>query len=146
MKVRKMLIFAKSKFDKTQWAWQGVKLSRLSSIFTSKNVWNFFIKIQLTKSNPKIIRGVNSPCLMTIRVNGLAQEVYEVLLPYEPQRPLDQAREAYLVWGSFLKFGFYGTFDFITQANLPFRNGANLTFNVPSYPNQIFVEGELIIT
>ena len=40
----------------------------------------------------------------------------------------------------------YGTFDFITQANLPFRNGANLTFNVPSYPNQIFVEGELIIT
>ena len=32
-----------------------------------------------------------------------------------------------------------------TQANLPFRNGANLTFNVPSYSNQIFVEGELII-
>ena len=59
---------------------------------------------------------------------------------------LDQAREAYLAWGSFLKFGFNGTFDFITQVNIPFRNEANLTFNVPSSPNQIFVEGELIIT
>ena len=56
---------------------------------------------------------------------------------------LDQAREAYLAWGS---FGFNGTFDFITQVNIPFRNEANLTFNVPSYPNQIFVEGELIIS
>ena len=39
------------------------------SIFTSKNVWKFLIKIQLTKSNPKIIGGVNPPCLMPIRVN-----------------------------------------------------------------------------
>ena len=53
---------------KTQWARQVVKLSRLISIFTSKNVWKFLIKIQLTKSNPKIIRGVNPPCLMPIRV------------------------------------------------------------------------------
>ena len=59
------------KFYKTQWAWQGVKLSRLISIFTSNNVWKFLIKIQLTKSNPKIIREVNSPCLMLIRVNTI---------------------------------------------------------------------------
>ena len=58
----------RSKFCKTQWARQGVKLSRLISIFTSKNVWKFLIKIQLTKSNLKIIRGVNPPCLMPIRV------------------------------------------------------------------------------
>ena len=50
------------KFFKTQWFWQGVKLSQLISIFTSKNVWKSLIKIQLTKSNPKIIRGVNQPC------------------------------------------------------------------------------------
>ena len=36
--------------------------------FTAKNVSKFFIKIQLTNSNLKIIRGVNPPCLMPIRV------------------------------------------------------------------------------
>ena len=60
----------RSKFYKTQWAWQGVKLSRLISIFTSKNVWKFLIKFQLTKSNPKIIMEVNPPCLMPIRVKS----------------------------------------------------------------------------
>ena len=40
-------------FHKAQWAWQGVKLTRLMSIFTSKKVWKFLIKIQLTKSGPK---------------------------------------------------------------------------------------------
>ena len=45
-----------SKFYKTQLALQGVKLSQLISIFTSKNIWNFLIKIQQTKSNSKIIR------------------------------------------------------------------------------------------
>ena len=62
----------RSKFYKTQWAWQGVKLTRLMSIFTSKKVWKFLIQIQLTKSNPKITRGVKVPCLMPIRVkNGV---------------------------------------------------------------------------
>ena len=55
-------------FYKIQWAWQGVKLTRLMSIFTSKKVWKFLIQIQLTKSNPKITRGVKVPCLMPIRV------------------------------------------------------------------------------
>jgi hypothetical protein len=32
---------------------------------------DFLIKIQLTKSNPKIIRGVNPPCLMPIRIKSL---------------------------------------------------------------------------
>ena len=36
-------------FYKTQWAWQGVKLTRFMSIFISKKVWKFLIKIQLTK-------------------------------------------------------------------------------------------------
>ena len=40
-------------FYKTQWAWQGVKLTKLMSIFTSKKVWKFLIKIQLTKFDPK---------------------------------------------------------------------------------------------
>ena len=59
---------SRSKFYKTQWAWQGVKLTWLMSIFTSKKVWKFLIQIQLTKSNPKITRGVKVPCLMPIRV------------------------------------------------------------------------------
>ena len=41
--------------------------SRMSS-FTSKKIWKFFIQIQLTKSNPKITRGVKVPCFMPIRV------------------------------------------------------------------------------
>ena len=49
-----------SKFYKTQWAWQGVKLIRLISIFHLQ-------KSQLT--NPKITRGVKVPCLTPIRVN-----------------------------------------------------------------------------
>ena len=60
----------RSKFYKTQWAWQGVKLTQLMSIFTSKKVWKFLIKIHLTKSNPKITRGVKVPCLMPIRVKS----------------------------------------------------------------------------
>ena len=40
-------------FYKAQWAKQGVKLTRLMSIVTSKKVWKFFIKIQLPKSDPK---------------------------------------------------------------------------------------------
>jgi hypothetical protein len=69
-----MLIFStpRSKFYKTQLAWQGVKLSGLISIFTYKKDRKFLIKIQLTKSNPKIIRGVNPPCLMLIRVKERA--------------------------------------------------------------------------
>ena len=59
-----------------------------NSIFTSKNVWRFLIKIQLTKSNPKFLRGVNPPCLMPIRVNlrrligaKIQKIFYSILLP-----------------------------------------------------------------
>ena len=40
-------------FYKNQWAWQGVNLTQIVSIFTSKKVWKFLITIQLTKSDPK---------------------------------------------------------------------------------------------
>ena len=50
------LVPSRSKFHKTQRACQRVKLSRLISIFTSKNIWKFLIKIQLKKSNPKFTR------------------------------------------------------------------------------------------
>ena len=43
---------------------------QIISIFTAKNVWKFLIKIQLTKSNPKIIRELNPPCLMPIKVKA----------------------------------------------------------------------------
>ena len=43
-------------FYKSRWVWQGLKLTRLMSIFTSKKVWKFLIKIQLTKSDPKRTR------------------------------------------------------------------------------------------
>ena len=53
---------------KTQWACQGVKLTWLMSIFISKKVWKFLIKIQLTKSDPKRTRVWKVPSLMPIRV------------------------------------------------------------------------------
>ena len=46
------------------------------SIFTSKKVWKFLIKIQLTKYNPKRTRGWKVPSLMPIRVN---QQTYKIL-------------------------------------------------------------------
>ena len=52
----------------------GCQINQLISIFTSKNVWKFLIRIQLTKSHPKIIRGVNPPYLMPIRVKCQHQE------------------------------------------------------------------------
>ena len=67
-KQKKMLIFSATK-EQVLWAWQGVKLIRLMSIFTSKKVSKFLIQIQLTKFNPKITRGVKVPCHMPIRVN-----------------------------------------------------------------------------
>ena len=54
------LAWPRSKFYKTQWAWQGVKFTQLMSLFTSNFFWKFLIKIQLTKSNPKGTRKVDS--------------------------------------------------------------------------------------
>ena len=48
-------------FYKTQWAWQSVKITRLMSIFTSKIVWKFLIKILLTNSDPKSRGGGKYP-------------------------------------------------------------------------------------
>ena len=56
-------------FYRPQWALQGVKLTGVMSIFTSKKVWKFLIKIQRTKSDPKKYRGWKVPSLMPIRVN-----------------------------------------------------------------------------
>ena len=55
-------------FFKTHWAWQGAKLTRLMSVFTSKIVLKILIKIQLTKYSPKMTRGWQVPCLMPNRV------------------------------------------------------------------------------
>ena len=52
----------RSKFYKTQWAWQACQIS---------SIWKFLIQIHLTNSNPKITRGVKVPCLMPIRVKVL---------------------------------------------------------------------------
>ena len=38
------------------------------SIFTSKKVWKFLVKIQLTKPDPKRTGGWKVPCLVPIRV------------------------------------------------------------------------------
>ena len=67
MKVSKCSSLAppRSKFYKTQWAWQGVNLSQLISIFTSKNGWKFWTADKIQSKNYK---GVNPPCLMPIRV------------------------------------------------------------------------------
>ena len=54
----------RNKFSKTQWAWQGVKLTQLMSIFTSKKVWKFLVKVQLTKSDQQrtLGRKCSVPC------------------------------------------------------------------------------------
>ena len=58
-------------FYMIQWAWQGVKLTWKMSIFTAKEVWKFLIKIQLTKSDPKRIRGGKCPasCRLGLRIS-----------------------------------------------------------------------------
>ena len=104
IKVRKMLIFSAkfwSKFYKTQWSWQGVKLSWLISIFTSKNVWKSMIRIQLTKSNPKILRGVNPPCLMPIRVKDI------LILQ---RKKSSQVMRSLMFWAFFGPFGTFWSF------------------------------------
>ena len=63
-----LLAPSRSIFYKPRWAWQGVKSTQLISIFTSKKVWKILIKIQLTKSDQKRIRGRKGPSLMPIRV------------------------------------------------------------------------------
>ena len=61
----------RSIFYKTQWAWLGVKLTRLRSIFTFKKVWKFLIKTQLTKSDPKRTSGWKVPSLMPIWIHQI---------------------------------------------------------------------------
>ena len=43
-------------FLKNKWAWLGAKSTQLMSIFTPKKVLKVLIKIQLTKSDPKMTR------------------------------------------------------------------------------------------
>ena len=52
-------------FCNTQWVCQGVELSQLMPIFTSKKVWKFLVKNQLKKSDPKNDRVWKVP----IRIN-----------------------------------------------------------------------------
>ena len=74
----------RSTFYKTQWAWHGVKLTWLMLIFTSKKVWKFLIKHQLTKSDPKRTRWWKVPCLIPIRVKPVQQSRQRVLRTYCP--------------------------------------------------------------
>ena len=59
------LVPSRSISYKTQWPWQGVKFTRLMSIFTSKKVWNFWWKfswqnlIQKVKGNKSILPHAN---------------------------------------------------------------------------------------
>ena len=46
-----------------------VNLIILMSIFTSKKVWQFLVKTQLSKSDPKKTKGWKLPSLMPIKVN-----------------------------------------------------------------------------
>ena len=48
----------------------GYQIIPIDLNFHLQKCLEIFIKIQLTKSNPKIIREVNPSCLMPIRVKG----------------------------------------------------------------------------
>ena len=71
---------------KTQWVCQGVKLTRLMSICTSKKVWKFFVKIQLTKSDPKRTGGGKCPasCQLGLRqaIQILVRQQFWVFCSY----------------------------------------------------------------
>ena len=71
-------------FCKTQWAWQGVKLTRLISIFTSKKVWKFLIEMQLTKSDPKRTRGGKCPASCQLGLKLLKIFHYLIILQIVP--------------------------------------------------------------
>ena len=60
-------------FYKTQWAWMGMKLTWLISIFTSEKVWFFFINIQLRKSDPKKTRGGKCPPLCQLGLKLISE-------------------------------------------------------------------------
>ena len=90
------LVPPRSKFYKTQWAWQGVKLTRLMSIFTSKKVWKLLIKIHLTKSDPKRTRGRKVPCLMPIRVKYTLWASKVPLNPFRLLHQIDTSTSSFL--------------------------------------------------
>ena len=72
MKSRRMLIFSATQehfYIRNNELDRVLKLTQLMSIFTSKKIWKFVIKNQLTKSGPKRIGGWKVPSLMPIRVN-----------------------------------------------------------------------------
>ena len=48
----------------------GCQINSIDVNFHLQKVWKFLIQIQLTKSKPKITRGVKVPCLMPIRVKS----------------------------------------------------------------------------
>ena len=78
-------------FYNTQWAWQGVKLTRLMSIFTSKKVWKFLIKIQLIKYDPKRTRGWKVPSLMPIRIKPDSPDFWSFLQQFKKQIQMKRA-------------------------------------------------------
>ena len=66
-------------FYKTQWAWQGVKLTWLMSIFTSQKVWKFLIEIQPTKSDSKKTGGGKCPPSCQLGLSGQEKSVYKAI-------------------------------------------------------------------
>jgi hypothetical protein len=54
----------------TQWAWKGVKLTKLMSIFSSKKVLEIFDKNSAGKTWSKKNNGWKVPSLMPIKVKG----------------------------------------------------------------------------
>ena len=89
---RSSLMAPKSKFYKTQWAWQGVKLTGLMSIFTSKKSWKIFDKNWGDKIQSQNSRGVKVSCLIPIGVNAVRSPLYT----YDYPEPLLD----FQIWGS----------------------------------------------
>ena len=77
----------------------GCQITRLMSIFISKKSWKFVIQIQLTKSNPRITRGVKVPCLMPIRVK---QPLYEYVRAYVIEEKFTSNNNFSLSWSSLI--------------------------------------------
>ena len=64
------LVPHRSTLYKTQWAWQGVKLTWLISIFTSKRGWKWWIKIIWQNLIQKGQGGGKCPASWQLRLKG----------------------------------------------------------------------------
>ena len=88
----------RSTFYKTQWAWHGIILTQLMSIFSSKKVGKFLLKFSWLNLIQKGQGGKKVPSLMPIRANSIKKEI--AISFYYLTCTFDQ--NSSFLWGKFI--------------------------------------------